>query len=84
MNPVVRALLVRLEWLPDDHPHAALLAGLVTRLDAYEEKATLAREPVRTNEDANDGFGPRVLHEQQIAALRAMVPTVKLDDDIPF
>jgi|SRR5580658_2356581 hypothetical protein len=44
-------------------------------------------EPVRVNEDANDGFGPRVLtpHEQRIAALRATVPTVKLEeDDIPF
>ena len=31
-------------------------------------------EPVRTNEDANDGFGPRVLtpHEQRLAVLAAI------------
>lgn len=37
-------------------------------------------EPARTDVDANDGFGPRVLtpYEMRLAALRAAVPTVNL------
>jgi hypothetical protein len=60
---------------------AAAVLRLRDDLIALEAKYNAPpAEPVRTNVDANDGFGPRVLtpHEMRLEALRAAVPTVKL------
>ena len=79
-NPVVSGLLDRLRYLPDDSRFSAWLRRVADEYEAQVERDVLARELVRVADDANDGFGPRVLtpHEQRLAALRGLVPTVSL------